>query len=292
MNPSKFYLWSQDRPLRESDGCSYDEWMSGKGEAGFGRDADNIYLFLKPRQIEDFDKYVSGVFDIDLNTESPFHRMRKDATLTLLEAYQRSGAQLHRLLDVGCGLGHIMGGIGERYPQLEITGLEISLAATRRAAERMPQYDFVLADAHDLPFTHGYFQVILLNNVIEHVESPALLFKHLAPFLAPGGCIILSTPSRYRFENLVNVLTGKRASLMSSDHVLEYSVGQVKSLLEYSGYDVKRVLGPKRKPKQWTVRNMISHHLIKPLLYAGAAVVGSEHVIDSTAFYLATKRDS
>jgi SAM-dependent methyltransferase len=290
MKVGKYFDWDRGVPLTEEDGCIYEDWREARGKAHFARLGDRIYVFLDQEEIDLHDKYRSGVFDLELDVDSAFHRMRIENTLLLLEHFKRSGGKLSRLLDVGCGMGHFLEAVRKRFPDLEATGLEISLTALQRAAERIPGSESVLADAHNPPFSPGYFDAILLNNVLEHGRGPFYMLKGLGRVLSPGGCLVLSTPSRYRFDNLIRVVLGKPVGLMSVDHITEYTVGQVTELLANCGYEVLQVLGPKRKPTRWTVRNAVSHCLLKPALRAWLRVVGSNHVIESTAFFMARKR--
>jgi hypothetical protein len=67
-----------------------------------------IYIFLDQEEIDSRDKYRSGIFDLVLDEDSAFHRMRIENTLLLLEHFERSGGRIARLLDIGCGLGHFL----------------------------------------------------------------------------------------------------------------------------------------------------------------------------------------
>lgn len=238
------------------------------------------------------DKYQTGIFDLELDTESVFHHMRIENTLLLLEKFCNSGRKFTRLLDVGCGSGYFLEEVSRRFPELELVGLDLSATALKQAAKRVPHAEFVLADANSSPFSPNYFDAILLNNILEHVPSPVSLVNALRRILSPDGCLVISTPSRYRFDNLIRVVMGNPVVFMSADHVTEYTVGQMIELLKYSGFNVQEVIGPMRKPTRWTIRNVISHYLIKPALRTGIRAVGSQHVLESTAFYMATQTNA
>jgi SAM-dependent methyltransferase len=246
-------------------------------------------ILLDRRAIGSYDKYKSGIFDLELDMGSAFHRTRIEQTICLLENFERAGGRLLRLLDVGCGPGYFLEAVCKRFPDLKATGLDLSPSALRCAAARLPDSEFVLADAHDPPFSPGYFDVLLLNNVLEHLPAPLVLLGRLRRILSPGGCLVISTPSRYRFENLILAALGKPTRLMSSDHVTEYTVGQLVELLNHSGYELRQILGPKSKPSRWTMRSAVAHYFLKPALYGWLQMARSNHVLDSTAFFLATK---
>ncbi len=123
-----------------------------------------------------------------------------------------------RVLDVGCGLGQYVRRIGELAG--ESYGIDIEAARVRAGARATP--GLLLASAGALPFADGSFDVILLNEVIEHVADERLTLSEAARVLRPGGHLVIYAPNRgfpfethgvqwrgqYRFGNfpLVNYL--------------------------------------------------------------------------------------
>ena len=53
-----------------------------------------------------------------------------------------------------------------------------------------------LMDKHNpsLPFSDGYFDVVITNDVHEHVEDPEAVNRELARLVKPGGTVIVTTP--------------------------------------------------------------------------------------------------
>lgn len=70
------------------------------------------------------------------------------------------------VLDLGCGTGgHFPGFV----PPSRVIGSDISLGSLYIAAERHPDAVFVQADATELPFYNGIFDVIISNHTLEHI---------------------------------------------------------------------------------------------------------------------------
>ena len=132
-----------------------------------------------------------------------------------------------KILDIGCGEGHITAEIQKNFLGAEVSGLDYSISAISYAVEKFPGIDFCVADAYNPLYCDNYFDAVVCNNLWEHIPDPLALLKGMNRILKDGGYIILSTPSRYRFPNLLNVLRGKPPVFMSTHHVTEYSVGQV-----------------------------------------------------------------
>lgn len=292
MKPGKYYDRAEGRPLDEADGCPWPAWADPPRGGRFARGPQGVLVFLPADRVSREDKYAQGVFDAEADESTPFHQMRLRETLHLLERWASEAKPPERLLDLACGTGAFLEAVGRRFPQAERTGLDLSLRALEAAAARNPSAEFVLADGRGSPFATGYFDAVLLNNVIEHLPDPASLIGEAARVLAPGGCLVLSTPSRYRLENLLRVARGNPVVFMSRDHVTEYSVGQVEELLRQAGFGLLEVRGPARKPGRRTLRNTLSGALLKPVLRGGLSLCGSHHVLESTAFFLARREPS
>jgi SAM-dependent methyltransferase len=106
-----------------------------------------------------------------------------------------------RVLDAGCGRGLTV--ITFDVEGCAVTGIDINVARLRDFTPRPERVHVAAADALLLPFAGGSFDVLLLQDVIEHTASPLRLLREAARVLAPGGLLYLSTPNR---ESLVNLL--------------------------------------------------------------------------------------
>ena len=192
-------------------------------------------MHLSEKELSASDEYAGGdPYSVETTqTRTPFHQRQFDLTLDLL----RGLGHLDRILDVGCGEGHITAEIKRQFPKAEVHGLDYSLSAIRKAHITYPDISFSVADAVKSPYPEGKFDVVVCNNLWEHVTDPNGLLLRMKDALKPGGSVIISTPSRYRTANLVRAILGRREDsfFMSKYHVTEYTVGQVKEQLAYGG---------------------------------------------------------
>ena len=106
--------------------------------------------------------------------------------LDLVSAQVASG----RLLDVGCGHGLLLDEARSRG--YETVGLELSRSAARHAREALgldvreqPVESFVDLDG---------FDVVVLADVIEHLDDPVAAVDRCAGLLRPGGVLCVVTP--------------------------------------------------------------------------------------------------
>ena len=65
------------------------------------------------------------------------------------------------VLDAGCGEGYYLAALGERLPDAQLWGVDISKEAVRRASVRSKRAHWLVATAAHLPFLDGGFDCLL-----------------------------------------------------------------------------------------------------------------------------------
>jgi SAM-dependent methyltransferase len=89
------------------------------------------------------------------------------------------------VIEVGCGPGNVFSTLGIR-PKVLI-GVDVAAGALEQA--RTTGYEILLADAHDLPFSSGIADIVILNATIHHCEHTARVIEEAGRLVAPGGLL-------------------------------------------------------------------------------------------------------
>ena len=92
-----------------------------------------------------------------------------------------------RILEAGCGAGRFIRTITQARPDLTAYGADISPNAIRRAQTYDDGVTYSVGSLAHLPYPDGYFDIVVLFDVLEHVENPCLALNELARVLRPGG---------------------------------------------------------------------------------------------------------
>jgi ubiquinone/menaquinone biosynthesis C-methylase UbiE len=66
--------------------------------------------------------------------------------------------------------------------------------------------DYAVADAQELPFAYGAFDVVIANHVLYHVPDRRRAFAELARVLATGGALHASTIGRGHLQELQDLV--------------------------------------------------------------------------------------
>lgn len=121
----------------------------------------------------------------------------RDIAGALLDTLYRGRTGL-RILDAGCGTGIMMTWLGRYSRPLDVEGIDISEHALAFCRQRgLPRV--ARASALDLPYAADAFDLVVCNDVIQHLPDAAGDAAALREFfrvLAPGGCLLIRTNSR------------------------------------------------------------------------------------------------
>lgn len=103
-----------------------------------------------------------------------------------------------KVLDVGCGEGGIS--IAFAKKGVEQYGIDIDSERIERIKVRVKEENvkvtLLVADALKMPFISDYFDVVICNDVIEHVPSSEHLIEEIDRVLKPNGYLYLQAPNR------------------------------------------------------------------------------------------------
>lgn len=106
---------------------------------------------------------------------------------------RRSGPKSGRALEIGCGLGHLLTWMTDRY---QVFGADINAPALEEARRNVPQGQFEVLSAEDLSaYPDAHFQIVIAKHVVEHLPHPEQGVAEMSRVLAPGGLLLLATPN-------------------------------------------------------------------------------------------------
>lgn len=110
-----------------------------------------------------------------------------------------------RVLDLGCGHGANTSKLFGDRPDLDVVGLDISPKAIAAYSKVRPG---LLADAEHLPFATDSFDLVVSDDVVEHLVDTDGYAKEIHRVLRPGGYLTLSTPNLAAWFNRIALLMG------------------------------------------------------------------------------------
>lgn len=126
-----------------------------------------------------------------------------------------------RVLDLGCWDGTAF----LRYaPQAHLYGVEAHLGAARAAASL--SIATVSADLNQcLPYRDGSFDLVVSNQVIEHLADTDTFVAECLRLLRPGGHVAISTENLASWHNVFSLLLGWQAFSLANVSSLRSGLG-------------------------------------------------------------------
>ena len=139
------------------------------------------------------------------------------------------------LLDIGCATGFLLD--EARQMNYSVVGVELSTWAVKFARERF-QLDVRQGSVLELDFPFNYFDVIVMTDVIEHLEDPLQALTKLSRHLKPNGLLCLTTPD---IESVLSRLLGAKWWGVKHAHLIYFSRETMKKMLDRAGFNLVRV---------------------------------------------------
>jgi 2-polyprenyl-3-methyl-5-hydroxy-6-metoxy-1,4-benzoquinol methylase len=133
--------------------------------------------------------------------------------------------QRPRILDLGCGRGWFT----ERLADLgEAHGIDLSPEGIAAAQARRPDITYLAGNIYEAALPEKYFDVVVSQEVIAHVEDQPKYVERGIDVLKPGGYFIITTGNKWVMDRLGNV----GWNVQPKEHIAhQLSQGQLRKML-------------------------------------------------------------
>lgn len=119
--------------------------------------------------------------------------------LSLLNQFQEISDK--KILDIGSGEGGTSSILSEHN---FVISVDLSLFRLSRQKQNYNNKNLVNCDALNLPFRKNFFDVIILQDVLEHLYDHENFLKDIKNALSRDGIIYLSTPNKLSILNFIS----------------------------------------------------------------------------------------
>ena len=149
---------------------------------------------------------------------------------------RRYGQRGTRLLEIGSGLGHL---VGQLEGSFQTSAVDVNPWALKKSLQVAGSTLHVASSAEELPFTDGTFGVVIIKHVVEHLPHPERAITEISRVTAPGGTLILATPN---LSSLLKPWKGERwIGYQDPTHIALKPPEEWLSLIRTNRFTVRRV---------------------------------------------------
>lgn len=189
----------------------------------------------------------------DLNSSIAF----KSRFWNVVDCMPEVGEVKETVLDFGCGEGSLCSQLKEiGWPF--VIGTDVSSVRISRAKKKHPTVEFFDQPLENTAIPEEFFDLIIMDNVIEHLTQPTQILRTLHRYLKLGGRIMLITPNMNsgHFRLLGRYWTPELAPHV---HIFLFTQDSMQRLMESTGFIVEKK-GSFHTP-QYSVRDWVSRLL-------------------------------
>lgn len=158
------------------------------------------YLFANPYYTEDclsefYGKHYAYIYGRAGSEQQVFEGGYVNAILKILPMLKPHMPKNGSIMDFGCGYGGALASFPASWSRVGFDYDESQLAFGRK-------FGLDLRNINMLEVYDGLFDVIMLNQVLEHVPDPVFLLKKLKKYLKPNGIMYIEVPG---FKSIIDV---------------------------------------------------------------------------------------
>jgi SAM-dependent methyltransferase len=139
------------------------------------------------------------------------------------------------IIEIGCSSGFVLKLMRQTFPSAMIVGADYVGAPLRSLAREIPDLPLLQFDLTNCPLPDASFDIVVLLNVLEHIEDDNKALAHVARILKPGGTAIIEVPAgphlydvydkqlqhfrRYRLGDLVHQVEAAGLTVAEKSHL-------------------------------------------------------------------------
>ena len=153
-----------------------------------------------------------------------------------------------KILDFGCNQGELLLRLKRDKQCRDLYGIEINDGCSA-ALEKHLDGSWIIDISKDGAGLgeayHGFFNYMVLHDVVEHLYDPWFVLGKLRQYLSPDGVLILVTPN-FQYWGLIRELLqghffyGSGGGLMNEDHIRWFTYNSLLEMVTLAGFDATR----------------------------------------------------
>lgn len=99
------------------------------------------------------------------------------------------------IMEIGCSSGFLIRDLAKAFPEAVIVGADVVKQPLYRLAKTLPNIPLIRFDLLQCPLPDQSVDVLIMLNVLEHIQSDVEALEKAFNLLKPGGVLIIEVPA-------------------------------------------------------------------------------------------------
>lgn len=146
-----------------------------------------------------------------------------------------------KVLEIGVGSGRLANLLSIRK-KCRVYCVEKEPAMAGIAKNKCTEVLNIDIETKELPYGLGFFDCIILGNVLEHMKEPSKILDSLKKYLSENGFLIYSVPNIVNWHSRMTIFFGKfeyaESGVFDRTHLHFYNINSARKLALEAGYRI------------------------------------------------------
>lgn len=147
-----------------------------------------------------------------------------------------------RVLEIGCADGRLANMLSIKK-KCRVYCVEKDTVMACIAKGKCVDIQNIDIEKTQLPYSEGFFDHIIMGNVLEHMVDPVKVLKDIRKYLSNDGFLIYSVPSIVNWHSRLTIFSGKfeyaDSGVFDRTHLHFYNLNSAKKLACDAGYRIE-----------------------------------------------------
>lgn len=141
-----------------------------------------------------------------------------------------------RLIDIGCGDGHLLYNLHKNILQTSLFGLDMDFPKLLKLKEMCPSLNLIIGKIEDMPFKSAFFETVVCSEVLEHIPR----YEHAISELKriSKAMLIITTP--YNQKPIEMQCPHCKQTHFFDGHINRFNIQKWKKLARHHNLKIKR----------------------------------------------------
>lgn len=181
-----------------ASGYDYQYWTS-RQKFFFMQCTDCHHVYLNPRpRLEDAGMiYPPDYYTLtDRHTEKKSYliaQMKKKVVRRRLAFLKDRLKESINILEIGCGDGSLLVDLKTNFPEASVMGIDLAISEQTRQRCRAHGILLLQGSVEKTQLPSAHYDLVIMNQVIEHLWSPVEALANIHQALRPGGVLSIET---------------------------------------------------------------------------------------------------